>query len=569
MKIANFFGIFRDIFYLLEKRQKFQFVLLVFWAFFISLFELFCVAILLPFINFIVQPKILNTGYYKIVYDYLGFTDHITFIAAFGIFVIVIYLFRGVITLLSSYIFVRWTRFILRSISKKIFYKISYLPWVVYVQKNTSDYVQLMRGEVGRVSETCFLILQILAGVLTLTIFYLFILISNWRFTLVITVVLAIIIAFINLTIFKRIKKLGKSRVDAEMGINRVLLEMFGNFKFTRLRGREKIYGEKFGAYLYVSEGAEILARIFDLAQILILETTGISLLIASFVFVLWADNSTTRILPLVAMYAIVLYRCLPLLGKMLQLFNRILYCEHSIGIVRKELQQEVVDEGNDNLSFNEKIVFENVSFKYNTGEYILRNISLTIKKGEKIGIIGVSGRGKSTLMDILIGIIEPTNGAVLIDEQRVTNANVRSWRKRIGYVPQSIYLYDGTVEENIVFGSEYDEKRVIDVLKIACIWDFFEKKDGVKTLVGEGGIRLSGGQKQRVGIARALYFNPDVLVFDEATSALNAELEAKVMDAIYEDSDNKTMIVVAHRLSTLERCERRFVVEGGEIIVK
>jgi ATP-binding cassette subfamily B protein/ATP-binding cassette subfamily C protein len=183
------------------------------------------------------------------------------------------------------------------------------------------------------------------------------------------------------------------------------------------------------------------------------------------------------------------------------------------------------------------------------------------------VAFVGESGGGKSTLVDLLIGINKPGSGVIYIDGAALTDANIRSWRGRIGYIPQSIYLFDGTVAENISFGEEEDPERLEQVLKMANIWDFLTGKDGIHTRVGEGGIQLSGGQKQRIGIARALYSDPEVIVLDEATSSLDNETEERIMDEIYKASNDKTLIIIAHRLSTVELCDRRIRIENGRIV--
>jgi ATP-binding cassette subfamily B protein/ATP-binding cassette subfamily C protein len=168
--------------------------------------------------------------------------------------------------------------------------------------------------------------------------------------------------------------------------------------------------------------------------------------------------------------------------------------------------------------------------------------------------------------VDILIGIYKPSRGRVYVDDSVIHDHNVRSWRSKIGYIPQDIYLFDGTVAENVAFGSPPDEEKIIMTLKKANVWEFLQKKQGVFTRVGEDGIQLSGGQKQRIGIARALYGDPDVLVLDEATSSLDNETEAKIMDEIYDVSSNKTLIVIAHRLSTVDRCDRQIRIDNGYV---
>ena len=183
---------------------------------------------------------------------------------------------------------------------------------------------------------------------------------------------------------------------------------------------------------------------------------------------------------------------------------------------------------------------------------------------------MGSSGSGKSTLVDIIIGLYRPCGGNLYIDNILITEKNIKDWRCKIGYIPQSVYLFDGTVAENISFGKEFDENKIRQVLEQAKILDFLEThQNGIYTTVGEGGIKLSGGQKQRIAIARALYQDPELLVLDEATSALDENVEKEIMDEIYEISKNKTLIIIAHRLSTINRCEKVFTIKNKKLIVE
>jgi len=288
--------------------------------------------------------------------------------------------------------------------------------------------------------------------------------------------------------------------------------------------------------------------------------------LIAAVVFIVWIYHDASKVIPIISMYALALYRILPSIHRMLMNINHIIYNEKTLESVYETLQQPIEKEGDTQLSFERSIRLKNIHFKYLTGGEVITGISLEIEKGEKVAFTGESGGGKSTLVDIITGIHKPHEGKVYIDEIALTDDNIRSWRKKIGYIPQSIYLFDGTVAENVAFGSSPDEEKIKTALIKANIWDFLSQKEGINTLVGDGGIQLSGGQQQRIGIARALYDDPEVLVLDEATSALDTETEQKIMDEIYSVSANKTLIVIAHRLSTVERCDRRIRIGDGKI---
>ena len=215
-------------------------------------------------------------------------------------------------------------------------------------------------------------------------------------------------------------------------------------------------------------------------------------------------------------------------------------------------------------------IELKNVTVAYGS-RVILDNISMTIGDGVTLVILGGSGSGKSTLLRLLIGLQKPTSGHILVDGVDITSLSESEFnqvRRKMGMVFQYSALFDSlSVGENVAFGYEYDKEKIMEVLKKANIYDFLSSKEGIDTLVGDGGIQLSGGQKQRIGIARALYSDPEILVLDEATSALDNETEAKIMDEIYETSQDKTLLIIAHRLSTIERCDRKIMLSNGKII--
>jgi ATP-binding cassette subfamily B protein len=301
------------------------------------------------------------------------------------------------------------------------------------------------------------------------------------------------------------------------------------------------------------------------------LEAIGFSLVAFIVVYLVYKyQGNIAAAFGLLSMFVLGLYRLMPSINRIMHGYNQILFYHRSLDIVHNDLFYEVEDLGDESIEFRREIRLEHLSFSYIEGKEILRDVSLTIPKGSKIAFTGESGSGKSTLVDLIIGLYRPQKGKILIDDQELNESNVKSWRRKIGYIPQNIYLFDGTVAENVTLGDPQDRKRLIEVLKLANIWDFLETHhQGLETRVGEGGVKLSGGQKQRIAIARALYTDPEVLVLDEATSALDNETEAKIMEEIYRVSKEKTLIIVAHRLSTLEGCDTIFGVENGKITAR
>ncbi|GAA8616557.1 hypothetical protein oki184_16940 [Helicobacter pylori] len=398
--------------------------------------------------------------------------------------------------------------------------------------------------------------LNLLTELTVIVFFYSTLLITNWKITLVFTLIISIQIFIITKKITVLIQKKGEIAAKSRAQTLKVFSKFFSNFKITKLKDNHEEAHKLFGENSRKAHDTEIIYATLQVVPRYSLETVGFSLLILAVAYILFKYGEAKMVLPTISMYALALYRTLPSVTGVLNQYNEIAYNQLATNIVFKSLSKTIVEEDLVPLDFNEKITLQNISFAYKSKHPVLKDFNLTIQKGQKVALIGHSGCGKSTLADIIMGLTYPKSGEIFIDNTLLTNENRRSWRKKIGYIPQNIYLFDGTVGDNIAFGSAIDEKRLIKVCKMAHIYDFLCEHEGLKTQVGEGGAKLSGGQKQRIGIARALYDNPEILVLDEATSALDNETESKIMDEIYQIAKNKTLIVIAHRLSTIERCE-------------
>jgi len=475
--------------------------------------------------------------------------------------------FRGVYSFTLAYTMNRFSFGLYKHFSKRVFKTVLSVSYRLYAVNNSAELMRTITNETIEISRITLNVLQLCSEVFTVLLVYAVIIILNWKMTLIISAVLLIIVSILLAILTKENKIQGAKRLVSGRKMNRTLKETLGNYKYVKLKGNEENILSAYDATVETYTRSEVVNNVLGNMPKNILESIGFSFLVAVVVFILWVYHDASKVIPVISMYALALYRILPSIHRMLQNVNNIVYLQKSLEGVDESLRQPVESEGTSPLEFNRSIRLEGVNFKYMTGNEVITGVSLEIKKGEKIAITGESGGGKSTLVDIIIGIHKPVSGKVYVDETVVTDDNIRAWRKKIGYIPQSIYLFDGTVAENVSFGSIPDDEKTKKALQMANIWDFLSAKDGVNTKVGEGGIQLSGGQQQRIGIARALYDDPDVLVLDEATSALDTETEQKIMDEIYNVSVNKTLIVIAHRLSTVERCDRRIRIENGKIV--
>jgi ATP-binding cassette subfamily B protein/ATP-binding cassette subfamily C protein len=566
----NFLGpIIKKFNHLLIGKYKAFLVTIIFFTILLSLIETVGISVIMPFISTASNPDLLDTGRYKQVFDFLGFTSKESFIYAFGFGIVLFYLFRAVYNIIYTYVLNRFALGMFRYFSGTLFKTYLSVPYKVYLQKNSSELINIISGEANNTSSLLQSLLHMASELFTVLLIYGFILSINWQMTLVLTILLVIITLLVVQLMVRKTEALGVKRAEAQEKLYRILGETFGNFKFIKLKGNQNGIFQNFENSTKTVSRATVISTTLGTIPKNILESTGFSLLVLSVIFILWFYHSAGSVIPIISMYALALYRILPSMYRILQDFNQIVFQKRSLDIVYENINQETEHEENIPVEFTRSIRVENICFKYQTGNNVLNNVSLEIYKGEKVAVTGESGSGKSTLVDLIIGINKPSSGTIYIDDIPVTNQNIRSWRSKIGYIPQSIYLFDGTVAENITFGTDFDENRIIQVLQMANIWGFLSQKEGIHSCVGEGGIQLSGGQKQRIGIARALYNDPEVMVLDEATSALDNETESKIMDEIYNISKDKTLIVIAHRLSTIERCERRIQIDKGRILEK
>ncbi|MDR1007195.1 MAG: ATP-binding cassette domain-containing protein [Campylobacteraceae bacterium] len=550
-------GIIKKLRVILDKKTKILLLIMLFCTILFSILEMVSISAIMPFISMASNPGIIDSGYYKVAYDFFEFNNKESFILYFGVFLVIFYLFRGMYSLLYTYFLNKFSFDNFSKFANKLFQNYLNMPYKNIVKYNSSTIIKIVSSDTLNLSFLIQNILLLCSEIFTIVIFYILLLYVRFKMTLGLTLVMGVSVFFVIKIIHKMASVQGERRSKSQENFLKLITASFGNFKILKLKGNEKELTQTFFQESSDFSKSYINSYTISFAPRYIIESIGFSTLLAAVLYLLLRYESPDMIIPVISMYALALYRMLPGISRVLGNYNQIMFFKKSLDIVHKDLNNYTEEYGNENISFNNSIVLKNVDFSYNDKTKVIDNVSLEIKKGEKVAFTGKSGRGKSTLVDLIMGINYPSSGEILIDGTPVTLQNIRSWRAKIGYIPQDIYLFDGTVGENVMFGSDVDEKKAIHVLKTANIWDFLSEKDGLNTIVGERGVQLSGGQKQRIGIARALYSNPEILVLDEATSALDNETESKIMDEIYNISKDKTLIVIAHRLSTVEKCDR------------
>lgn len=552
--------------FLLTRRDK-QFLAGLFTlSVLVSIVETVGISAIMPFISVASNPALIeSTYYYKVVYEWLGFESQSMFIVAFGILLIGFYVFRGVFNLFYTWLLSRFSFGRYHLLAYRLFENYLSLPYKEFAQRNTAHLNKTIVTEAHNLTLLLYYGLLLISEAVTIFLLYLLLVWVNWKITLVLTLLLGVKALLLTRTLAKAVAYQGSKRSLKQSEFYELISSALGNFKMIKLFSNEKELLQRFGKASYGYSHSNIVNNTLAQVPRSVLETIGFSVLIAVVVYVVFKYNDATAVIPMISMYALALYRMLPALNRIISSYNGMVFYKKSLDAVHKDLSYPQEEEGSDPVEFQKEIRLERVSFSYGDKQ-VLGGISLSIHKGEKVAFTGQSGSGKSTLIDMLVGIYKPQEGRILVDNTEITNNNILSWRKKIGYVPQQVYLFDGTVAENVAFGREYDESRVIEALKKANIYDFLLTQSGIQTRVGEGGILFSGGQKQRIGIARALYDDPEVLVLDEATSALDSETEARIMDEIYAAAADKTLLVVAHHSSGISECNRVYRIAGTQI---
>lgn len=558
---------FQKLLNLLDKKDQFRLIWLVLFSVFISLIEAIGISAIMPFIDIASNfSNIHSNQYYQWTYDFFGFTNEVDFAVVLGVLLLGFYIFRGGVNLLYNYSMANFSQNLYAQTTKKLFKNYLTMPYRLFTNKNSSSLTKVVITEASLMSGVIRSVLLMISEIFVVIFLYSLMLLASWKVTLVFTTILAIKLFFLTSKISKKMKKAGLKREKVQSEMYEIVNRLFGNFRHIKLQDSNRL-AELSGKFSRVADQyaqANTIRIFLDSFPRIFLETGGFSLVLLLFIYTLYSTGyNVSHIIPTMSLFVLALYRILPSANRIISGYNALIYYHKSIDSVDDILSLSQESLADETIEFKKRIQLNDVSFSYQE-KPTLENINLTINRGDKIAFVGESGSGKSTLIDLIIGLYQPNQGEMKIDDVLVNKSNLQNWRSQIGYIPQQVYLFDGTIAENVCFGQKFDRGSLEKVLQQANIFDFLQTKKGLDTLVGEGGIQLSGGQKQRIAIARALYGNPEILVLDEATSALDIETELKIMKEIYKISQDKTLIMIAHRRSTIIDCDKIYKLEDG-----
>jgi ABC-type multidrug transport system fused ATPase/permease subunit len=565
---------------LLTHEERKQAIKLFFLILAMAFFDLIGVASILPFVAVLTNPGLIETNaILSTVYSWLGSGIH-TFLIALGCVLFFLFMLSLGIKAATTYAQLNFVLMREYKISKRLIEGYLNQPFAWFLNRHSADLGKTLLLEVGAVVNQGLMpfVTLVAQSVITISLVALLLIVSPG---LAISVVLILGSAYwlIIKHLSNFLSRIGKKRTAASEQVFKVVCEAFAAVKEVKVGGLEGEYVRRFStpAELYAQQMAAAAAAAH--LPRFVLEAIAFGGLMLVVLYLMVNNTDITNILPIVSLYALVGYRLMPALQLMYSSISQLRFVGPVLEILHKDMQNlgplncEKIYKSN--LPCNQFIEIENVSFRYpNATEPVLCKLNIQIPAYSITGFVGFTGSGKTTIVDIILGLLEPQEGSLVIDGLKVTASNRRQWQKSVGYVPQHIYLADDSVAANIAFGvppHKIDQGAVENAAKIANAHNFIieELEHGYATTVGERGIRLSGGQRQRIGIARALYHQPKVLILDEATSALDNITENTVMEAVNLLAHKMTIILIAHRLSTIRQCDQIFLLDKGRIKAK
>ena len=560
------------IYKLLSISQKKNSLIIIFLLIIGLLFEISSIGVIFPIFDYALHPeKIVKIQTFLATKEKISQSSFLNFSM---ISLLTLYFLKTIFLYYSIKKQNTFASEIVKDISNELFYGYINIPYTYHLNNNSSRLIRNINNETGAFLaflQSSLILTTELAIIVSSIILLLFV---EFKATLFLLVFLLLSTLIFNYLTKNKIQSWGRQRQFHDGEYARHLMQGLNGIKDIKILSKESYFVEKL--YLHNHKRTEISIKNNTIQQIprLYLEFISIFALSLLIIILIYLKEDISTFLPVLGIYAAAAFRLIPSLNRIFISLSTIKFHLSALDEIEKELynlRENLKNTYNTNgeLDFNSHLLLKNVSFNYDLNQkLILDNINIKIQKGETIGIIGESGAGKSTLVDIIIGLLHPTSGNIYLDDIKLTPEN-NLLRKIIGYVPQDIFFVDDTIEKNIAFG--IDEKNInysslTNSIKNSQLDNVIAQlPDGIKTNIGERGIKLSGGQRQRIGIARALYINPSILVFDEATSALDSETERTVMDTINSLKGKITIILIAHRLSTLKNCDLIFEIKSGK----
>lgn len=570
--------------YILSRRQKNMAMVVFAMTILGTMLEALGISIIIPLVqSFLEADKLLQNRYIKSIAGILHITTAVQLIIWMSVFVVIIYIAKNFYMFVLSYVRVKFAVKVKRELSVKMMYSYMDREYAYFLGVNTEDVIRGIGYDVNCVYEVLMQAFRIMAELFTVFAICVYIFCTDVAMALGVVAVIGISLSVLLLLFRKTMKRAGDDFRKYAFESNKYLHEAFHGIKDVLIFHKEDYFVDNYKRSFNNQLHAEVIKTIAAESPSYLVEAvcvTGLIIVVgAKIVF----GSDAASFIPQLAAFAIAAFRILPSIGRISAGFNQLVYACPALNAAYEKLQEaasfkketrvqpQTSGKSTEKLEFKDKIQINDISWKYPTADKIvIEHLSLAIPKGKSVAFIGQSGAGKSTLADILLGLLVPKEGDIQIDGISIYQ-EMESWKKTVGYVPQAVFLTDDTIRNNIAFGideKDIDDAKVQRAVEQAQLADTIEElPNGLDTILGERGIRFSGGQKQRVAIARALYNDPDILILDEATAALDNNTENAVMEAIDALHGYKTLIIIAHRLTTIRNCDEIYEIGDGKAV--
>lgn len=565
--------------YIFSHREKVKLVILFVLILIGSFAELLGVSVFLPFIQVLMdQNAVIEDETLNFFYQTFHFGSVEQFLIAMMVLIGVVYVGKNLYLTFMQNQMLKFSYQTRMNLATRLLTTYMREPYTFYLNKNTAELQRNLQYDVGQFMALINAVLQLMAEGAVIGVLGIYLFDTSHSITAVIMGLLVLCIGVFFMISKKVSRRLGQQNEGYNAQLYQWINQSIGGIKEVKVLNREEFFINSYkSVYKKLIKGAKDNELIATVPKYIVETVCIVGMLIAIVVKMTFGRKDFGNFVVQLSAFAVAAFRLLPSVGKVNAYINSIMYSKSSLDLIYDDLKEiedislsdfAVQKKEVEKWSFEKEIKIKDITYHYpNTDKEVLKDVSLTIHKGETAALIGSSGAGKTTLADILLGLLEPAQGSVYVDGRNVFE-HMDEWHRLLGYIPQTIYLSDDTIRNNVAFGireDEIDNQAVDEALKKAQLYDFVQTlPEGVQTFVGDKGVRLSGGQRQRIGIARALYYNPEILILDEATSALDNETEQAVMEAVEGLKGIKTMVIIAHRLTTIQNADSIYEIGDG-----
>lgn len=569
--------------YVFDRKDKIKLVGLAILMVIGSVLELLAVAVFNPFIEVLMQTSsIEDDSFLKLFFTHIHLNGIEQYLVVLSALIAVIYLVKNIYLSFLQNVILSFSYTTRMNLATRLLTTYMNEPYTFHLSKNIAEMQRCLQSDTSQFMSLINSCLQLTVEMVTCLALAAYLFHTSHSITVVIGVLLLLCIGLFFMISKKVSSRLGRQNENYNAKLFQWINQSLGGIKELKILQREEYFIDSYKTnYKKLIWGARVNELIAALPKYIVETVAMVGLVFAIIIKLLFGHGALETFIPQIAVFAVAAFRLLPSVGRVNAYINSIMYNKASLDMIYddlKEIDSEPVQEiewqeKKEKWIFTKGVTVEHVSYHYPDSDVeVLHDISLEIPKGKTVALIGPSGAGKTTLADIILGLLPQVSGVVRMDQHNVYE-NLRSWREKLGYIPQSIYLSDDTIRNNVAFGiyeAQIDDNAIWKALEKAQLKEFVQGlENGLDTYVGDRGVRLSGGQRQRIGIARALYHDPEILVLDEATSALDSSTEQAVMESIESLQGLKTMIIIAHRLTTIKNADLVYEVSGGNVTLR